>query len=179
MRTARGPGIRRPGIRRGSSIGADLAKGAVAGAVATAVMSAVSSTLYQRESPSARRREVRARGGKTAAAAAAAKGAALAGTPLPPAKREQAGQAVQWALGIGAGATYAVLRRRVGGLIPGAGLAFGSGFWLLLDEVVVPVLGITPGPTGLPWQTHARGLAGGLSFGAVADATLKVLDRFV
>ena len=179
MRTKRQVGIRQVGIRSKPSIGADLAKGAVAGAVATAVMTAVNSTLREQESPSVRRREVRARRGKTAAAAAAEKGAKLVGTSLSAAERRQAGQALHWALGIGAGATYAVLRHRVGRLGPGAGLAFGSGFWLLLDKVVVPALGITPGPTALPWQTQARGLAGRLSFGAVTDATLNVLDRVV
>ena len=36
------------------------------------------------------------------------------------------------------------------------------------------LLGLTPGPTHFPWQTHARGLAGHLMFGAVADATMGV-----
>jgi hypothetical protein len=171
--------VRRPAIRtKHTSVGADLVKGAIAGAVATAVMGAVTTALYEREDRSARRREDQARGGKTAYGAAAEKGAAAAGTALTPAEREQAGKAIHWALGIGAGATYAVLRRRITPVLGrGAGLAFGSGFWLFLDEIAVPALGLTPGPTAFPWQTHARGLAGHLSFGAVADATLNVLDR--
>ncbi|MDQ3811386.1 MAG: DUF1440 domain-containing protein, partial [Chloroflexota bacterium] len=125
----------------------------------------------------ARRKEDRARGGATAYSIAARKGASIAGVPLNDREQERLGRAIHWALGIGAGATYAVLRRRVASVGRTAGLAFGSGFWLLLDEVAVPALGLTPGPQAFPWQTHARGLAGHLSFGAVTDATLHLLDR--
>jgi hypothetical protein len=56
------------------------------------------------------------------------------------------------------------------------GVAFGTAFWLMMDEGAVYALGLTPGPTAFPWQTHARGLAGHLTFGAVADATLGALQ---
>ena len=166
-------------MRRNGSVGAELAKGAIAGAVATWAMTKVTTVLYEHEDRSARQREERARGGKTAYRIAAEKGAASTGVPLREDELERAGQAIHWGLGIGAGAVYGVLRPRVRRLGKAAGLAYGTGFWLLLDEIAVPALGLTPGPTGFPWQTHARGLAGHLSFGAVADATLNVLDRVV
>jgi hypothetical protein len=56
------------------------------------------------------------------------------------------------------------------------GLAFGTAFYLLMDEGAVYALGLTPGPTKFPWQTHARGLAGHLAFGAVASTALDVLE---
>jgi hypothetical protein len=37
-------------------------------------------------------------------------------------------------------------------------------------------LRLTPGPKAFPWQTHARGIAGHLSFAAAADAALRVLE---
>jgi hypothetical protein len=39
-----------------------------------------------------------------------------------------------------------------------------------------PVLGLTPGPTAFPCQTHARGLSGHLVFGLV-EVMLEGLDR--
>ena len=42
---------------------------------------------------------------------------------------------------------------------------------------MVPALGLTPGPTAFPWQAHARGLVGHLTFGTVTDGTLRLLDR--
>src|SRR5437868_2438210 len=76
----------------------------------------------------------RARGDKTAYEAAAEKGARLAGTELSDEERERYGSTIHWALGVGAGALYGVLRDQ----LPDAGLArgllFGTAFWLLVDE---------------------------------------------
>ncbi|MEP6689219.1 MAG: DUF1440 domain-containing protein [Gemmatimonadales bacterium] len=161
---------------RESSIRNDIIKGAIAGAVATWVMGKVTGAIYQREDRSARRTEDDAREGKTSYGAAAEKAARLAGATLGDHQREQIGSAIHWALGIGAGAAYAVLRRRFNSLGRTAGLGFGTAFWAVLDEGVVPALGLTPGPRAFPWQAHARGLAGHLTFGTVTDGTLRLLD---
>src|SRR5205085_6470262 len=128
--------------------------------------------LYEREPKPVRDAEDEARGGRTAYETAAQKAAGLAGAELSKEQRESYGTAIHWALGIGAGAAYGVLRDR----LPDAGLArgllFGAAFWLLVDECANAALGLTPGPTEFPWQTHARGLAGHLAFGATADAVL-------
>lgn len=166
---------RRAGRRGG--IGADLIKGAVAGAVATFVMGRVTGYMYEREDPEAREQEDEARGGRSSYEAAAEKAGEAAGRPLDRTEREQAGSAMHWALGIGAGAAYALFRRQVQGLGVTAGTALGTAFWGFIDEGLVPALGLTPGPTAFPWQTHARGLIGHLTFGTVTDGTLRLLDR--
>jgi uncharacterized protein DUF1440 len=163
--------------RRG--IGEDLIKGAIAGAVATWVMGKVTTVLYEREDRWARRREDDARGGKTAYGAAAEKAASMVGHTLDDQGRERLGSAVHWALGVGSGALYAVLRRRFDAVGRAAGAGFGTMFWATVDEGVVPALGLTPGPRAFPWQTHARGLAGHLTFGTVTDGTLRLLDAVV
>jgi hypothetical protein len=163
--------------RRRGGVGRDLLKGAVAGAVATFVMGKVTGYMYHHESEETRRREDAARGGATSYERAAEKAAAAAGTSLERRQREELGWALHWALGIGAGAVYAVLRRRFHHLGTTAGTAFGTAFWTFLDEGLVPALGLTPGPTAFPWQTHARGLVGHLTFGTVTDGTLRFLDR--
>ncbi len=159
-----------------SSVRKDIIKGAIAGAVATWVMGKVTGALYEREDRWVRRAEQDARSGKTSYGVAAEKAAGLAGATLDDNQRETAGAAIHWLLGIGAGATYAVLRRRFNAIGRTAGLGFGTAFWALLDEGLVPALGLTPGPRAFPWQTHARGFAGHLTFGTVTDGTLRVLD---
>jgi hypothetical protein len=163
-------------MRQQHGFGKDLIKGAIAGAVATWVMGKVTNTLYEREDRWARRQEDDARQGKTAYGAAAEKAARAVGASLRDAQREKLGSALHWAIGIGAGAAYAVLRRRFESVGRAAGFGFGTAFWAALDEGLVPALGLTPGPRAFPWQTHARGLAGHLTFGTVTDGTLRLLD---
>jgi hypothetical protein len=162
--------------RQQHGFGRDLIKGAIAGAVATWVMGKVTNTLYEHEDRWARRREDDAREGKTAYGAAAEKAARAVGASLGDEQRERLGSALHWALGIGAGAAYNVLRRRFESIGRAAGFGFGTAFWAAVDEGLVPALGLTPGPRAFPWQTHARGLAGHLTFGTVTDGTLRLLD---
>lgn len=164
---------------RERSIGAGLVKGAIAGAVATWAMGQVTTFLYEQEPEEAREREERARGGKTAYVRAAERAADAAGRELTREQRQRAGSAVHWALGIGAGAAYGALREAFPQARLGGGTVFGTGFWLVMDEIAVPALGLTPGPEAFPWETHARGLAGHVVFGAVADGVIDVLDRVV
>jgi hypothetical protein len=162
--------------RTGSGTGAAVIKGAIAGAVATWVMGQITNYMYRRESKDARVAEDKARHGKTSYGVAAEKVAGLAGRSLDARQRERLGSAIHWALGIGTGAVYAVLRRHFSGVGKLGGAAFGTAFWGVVDEGLVSGLGLTPGPAAFPWQAHARGLAGHLTFGTVTDATLRVLD---
>lgn len=161
--------------RNGDLLG-DLLKGALAGAAATWVMGQATTYLYERESKEARETEDEARGGKTAYGVAAEKVAGAAGMELSDEQRQKVGSGIHWALGAGAGAVYGLLRHRVPGADLGAGLLFGTAFWLTIDEGANYALRLTPGPTAFPWQTHARGLAGHLVFGLSAHAALEALD---
>lgn len=160
----------------GRNVVADVIDGAIAGALATWVMGKVTTYLYDHEDEAAREREDEARGGTTAYGVAAEKTAALVGRELSDEERKKAASAIHWGLGIGAGAIYGVLRGRVPNADLAKGLAYGTAFFGLMDETLTPVLGLTPGPLEFPWQTHGRGLAGHLVFGAVADASLAVLN---
>jgi hypothetical protein len=160
-----------------SHIGVDVIKGAIAGAAATWLMGQVTTWLYEHEDRQAREREDRARRGVTAYERAAEKAAELAHVRLSQEERGQVGTAIHWATGIAAGAAYAVLRRRWRGVAAAKGLPFGTAFFLTLDEVVNPLLGLTPGPQAFPWQAHARGLGGHLAFGFTSELILERLDR--
>lgn len=164
-------------IRSRNDLGRDLLKGAIAGAVATFVMSKVTGYMYELEDPDAREQEDEARGGSTSYEAAAQRAASAAGTVLDRDGQQRYGTALHWGVGMGAGAVYAVLRRRFQMFGTAGGTVFGTAFWAFLDEGLVPALGLTPGPQAFPWQTHARGLVGHLTFGTVTDGTLRLLDR--
>lgn len=162
--------------RTSNSIPVALIDGAIAGALATWVLGQVTNYLYAHENKAAREREDQARNGQTAYAVAAEKAAELAGTTLSDDQRKAYGERIHWALGMSAGAVYGALRSRAEHDGLAHGLAFGTAFFLLMDETVTPALGLTPGPTAFPWQTHARGLAGHLAFGVVANTALDLLE---
>ncbi|MBA3346113.1 MAG: DUF1440 domain-containing protein [Gemmatimonadales bacterium] len=168
-----GPGGGMASERNG--IVTDMARGAVAGVAAWWAMDQTLRILYDHEHPSARRAEDRARAGVPALEVVAERAAALAGVTLSDERRQAAGTAMQWVVGIGAGMLYGVLRSRFPAVRAGRGLAYGAAFSLGFDEGAVPLLGFAPGPAAFPWQTHARGFVGHLVFGAVAEATLTVL----
>lgn len=164
-------------MREDGRIGADLVKGAIAGAAATWLMNQATTWMYEREDEQAKQREKAARGDRSAYETAAERAAGAAGVELPEEQRGQAGSAIHWATGIAGGAAYAVLRRRWPSTAAAAGLPFGAGFFLLVDELMNPLLGLTPGPQAFPWQAHARGLGGHLVFGAANELVLEGLDR--
>ncbi|MEX2570775.1 MAG: DUF1440 domain-containing protein [Gemmatimonadota bacterium] len=153
-----------------------IVRGALAGLAATWAMGKVTTYLYEHEDEAAHERENRARGGKTAFVVAAEKGAKLLDVELSEEARPKAGAALHWAVGAGAGAVYGLLRERVPGARAGFGLGYGAAFFLVMDELGTAALGLTPGPLAFPWQTHARGLAGHLAFGASAELLLSVTD---
>lgn len=163
-------------MRRNTSTGKDLLKGATAGALATWIMDRVTTYMYEHENHTARRIEDRVRHGRSAYETAAEKAARWLGRELTEEERRRIGLAIHWALGIAAGALYGAFGRRVPALRRAGGGAFGTTFWAAVDEGLVSLLGLTPPPRRFPWETHARGLAGHVAYGVVADRTLRVLD---
>jgi len=163
-------------MRRTSVVAAAL-KGAIGGAVATWFMDKLTTLEYEQESEPVREREDEARQGKTAYGVAAEKLARrVARTTLSDEQRSRYGTAIHWALGIGTGALYGALRNRAPIVGFARGLAFGTGVWLLVDELANPLLGLTPGPRAFPWQAHARGLVGHLAYGAAVAAALDAVE---
>ena len=154
-----------------------LIAGAAAGAVATWAMGKVTTWMYERENVGARELEDAARGGKTAYATAAEKAADTAGVELSDEQRDTAGAGIHWALGIAGGAAYGLARKRWPRAAAFYGAGFGLAFFLAMDELMNPVLGLTPGPMAFPWQAHARGLAGHLAYGVTSNAVLDAVDR--
>ena len=84
-------------------------------------------------------------------------------------EKESAGAAVHYAFGTVTGGLYGALAEVTPQVTTAGGLPFGAGFWLLADEISVPLLGLAKGPTEYPVSTHVYALASHLVYGVTAE----------
>jgi hypothetical protein len=156
----------------------EVVKGAIAGAASVWMMDRVTGYMYRNEDPKAYKQEKKAqKNGKYVAFAAADKIANAVGARMSDRQEYMAGKTVHYLLGIMPGALYGLYRHKVKGLDRGRGLLYGLGLFILMDELVAPLAGLSSGPAAYPWQAHARGLAGHLTVGATTDSAVRILDK--
>lgn len=99
------------------------------------------------------------------------------GHELQESEKEPAGAAVHYAFGTLSGGMYGALAEVTPQVTTAAGLPFGAGFWLLADEITVPLLGLSKGPTEYPVSTHVYSLASHLVYGMTAELSRRALRR--
>jgi putative membrane protein len=99
------------------------------------------------------------------------------GHELQESEKEPAGAAVHYAFGTVTGGLYGALAEVSPQVTMGAGLPFGAAFWLVADEVTVPLLGLSKGPTEYPVSTHAYALASHLVYGVTAELSRRALRQ--
>ena len=99
------------------------------------------------------------------------------GRELKESEKENAGAAVHYAFGTLTGGLYGALAEVSPQVTVGAGVPFGAAFWLLADEVTVPLLGLSKGPTEYPASTHAYALASHLVYGVTAELSRRALRQ--
>ena len=99
------------------------------------------------------------------------------GHELQESEKEPAGAAVHYAFGTLSGGLYGALAEVTPQVTSAAGLPFGAGFWLLADEISVPLLGLSKGPTEYPVSTHVYSLASHLVYGMTAEMSRRALRR--
>ena len=163
-----------------ASVLKEMVKGAIAGSASVWMMDRVTEYMYRNEDSEAHKQEKKAqKGGKYVAFVAADKIANAMGTRMTDRQEYIAGKTVHYLLGAMPGALYGLLRHKVEGLDKGRGLLYGLGLFILMDELVAPLAGLSSGPLAYPWQAHARGLAGHLTVGATTDAAVRALDKMV
>ncbi|MEY2492662.1 MAG: hypothetical protein QOH24_1613 [Verrucomicrobiota bacterium] len=97
------------------------------------------------------------------------------GRELPKGSRPIAGEAVHYAMGAVSGAIYGGLVEIVPAVEFGDGLGFGTGLWLLADEVSVPALKLSKPPTDFPLSTHIYALASHLVYGWVTEQVRRAI----
>jgi hypothetical protein len=158
----------------------EVLKGAIAGAASVWMEDRVTWYMYNHEDREAFKQEKRAQvKGKYVAFVEANKIANAVGVKMSDKQEFIAGKSVHYLLGIMPGALYGYLRHRVKGLDKGRGLLYGLGLFIIMDELVGPLSGLSSGPLAYPWQAHARGLAGHLTVGATTDAAVRALDKVI
>ena len=156
----------------------EVIKGAIAGAASVWMMDRVTWYMYNHEDREAYRKEKKAQvNGKYVAFVAANKIANTIGANMSDKQEFVAAKTIHYLLGMMPGALYGLLRHRVDGLDKGRGLLYGLGLFLVMDELIAPMAGLSSGPMAYPWQAHVRGLAGHLTVGATTDAGIRALDK--
>lgn len=156
-------------------------KGVIAGAIGVWVMDRLDWFMFRHEDQQARRRTEQVRpGGMDPAHAAVNKLAHALGAEVHPKKANPVGLALHYAIGIAPAAAYGVFRNRLPPSPQGQdylyGAGFGLGLFLVQDEGLNQVMGISAKQQDYPWQAHARGLIAHLTLGLVTDAVLNLLN---
>jgi putative membrane protein len=90
-------------------------------------------------------------------------------------EKKPAGTVVHYAFGTATGGLYGAVAEFAPEVTTGAGLPFGAAFWLVADEIAVPLLGLSKGPTEYPPSTHAYALASHLVYGLTAEAIRRTV----
>ena len=99
------------------------------------------------------------------------------GHELQESEKKPAGAVVHYAFGTLSGGLYGALAEVTPQVTAAAGLPFGAGFWLLADEISVPLLGLSKGPTEYPVSTHAYALASHLVYGVTAELSRRAVRQ--
>ncbi|MBE7197122.1 MAG: hypothetical protein INR70_04875 [Parafilimonas terrae] len=162
---------------RERALWADIAVGLLAGLVATQVTNYAQGPLRRMTPASVRRHERRVRPGASSSLVAARKLCEAVDVPSSQPREALGGQAIHLATGMAWGPVYGLLRR-YGGLPPvGAALASGAAMSLILDETLVPALGLSaPCHRYLP-LTRIRGLVAHLIYGGAAALAAEGMIR--
>jgi uncharacterized membrane protein YagU involved in acid resistance len=99
------------------------------------------------------------------------------GHELQESEKKTAGAAVHYAFGTVTGGLYGALAEVTPQVTSAAGIPFGAAFWLLADEISVPALGLSKGPTEYPVSTHVYALASHLVYGATAELSRRAIRQ--
>lgn len=162
-------------LRRG--ILSTLVEGLAVGLAGTQALDWVSILIYDRQKRSTWLAENAARRGLHAYERALDQMTRAMGVKL---NRRQLGK-WSWrfhkSFGFASGVGYMALRRRYPQVGVGWGLAFGAAFFVLADELMMPLAGWTPGPRAFSWKVHARGAASHIAYGVAAETTARLVDK--
>ena len=101
------------------------------------------------------------------------------GHELQESEKRPAGAAVHYAFGALSGGLYGALAEVTPQVTTGAGLPFGAAFWLVADEISVPLLGLSKGPAEYPLSTHAYALASHLVYGVTTEVSRRALRQIL
>src|SRR5688500_8444006 len=101
----------------------------------------------------------------------------ILGHKLEESEKRVAGAAVHYEFGTATGGLYGAVAEFAPEITVGAGLPFGAAFWLVADEMAVPLLGLSKAPTEYPVSTHVYALASHLVFGLTAEIVRRAVRK--
>ncbi len=101
----------------------------------------------------------------------------VAGRKVPREYKPLAGEAVHYGMGATSAAVYGALAEVAPLVTLGDGTGFGTGVWLLADEVAVPAAGLSKPPKEIPVSTHIYALASHLVYGWITETVRRAVRR--
>src|SRR5262245_28041362 len=101
----------------------------------------------------------------------------ITGHKVPRDYKPLAGEAVHYGVGTGSAAVYGILAEVAPVITIGDGVAFGTGLWLVADELAVPAAGLSKSPKEIPVTTHAYALASHLVYGWITETVRRAVRR--
>ena len=101
------------------------------------------------------------------------------GHELKESEKRPAGAVVHYAFGSATGGLYGAAAEVAPEVTTGLGLPFGVAFWMVADEAVVPLLGLSKGPTEYPVSTHVYALASHLVYGLTTEVTRRAVRNIL
>ena len=99
----------------------------------------------------------------------------LLGRPLDQDQKQKADPLVHYGTGAALGALYGFLAEDAPGVSTGGGTLFGLVTAIGLDDGLVPLLDLGPGPEETPRETHLYSLASHLVFGVALEGARRLL----
>lgn len=102
---------------------------------------------------------------------------ATTGRKLPSSDKPLAGQVMHYALGIGLGVAYGIAAEFYPAVTAGFGTAFGVGTATLLDEAVVPLVGLGQAPWKAGPASNLYSYASHLVFGSTTELVRRQVAR--
>lgn len=92
-------------------------------------------------------------------------------------EKEKAGAVAHYTMGVASGAIYGAVAEAMPAATACEGTAFGAAVWLIADEGVVPVLGLSKNPSEFPVSIHTYSIASHLVYGLTTELVRRAIRK--
>jgi uncharacterized membrane protein YagU involved in acid resistance len=94
-------------------------------------------------------------------------------------EEEAAGAAVHYGFSLVTGGIYGAVAELSPVAAIGSGVPFGAAVWLVADEITLPLVGLSKGPTAYPLSKHLYSLASHFVYGAATEVTRRAVRNLL
>jgi hypothetical protein len=92
-------------------------------------------------------------------------------------KKRDYGEVAHYMFGSTTGALYGLVSEVIPQATKGSGSLFGTGVWVLADEVTIPALGLSRSARSYPVSKHAYALASHIVYGITTELVRRTIRR--